>query len=323
MLSLGTLLLTLTCYLFIAPTWIFPIIIVFYINILFMFLYHQKSETNSNSGAPQSDISFTQQDLDDLGMAKRVQQALLSAEAPVHPAINITRRCIQAKHLGGDFYTFINKAFSHSVQKTNIPGVMSYVDQKENHIGFTVGDVAGHGVSSALVMALSSALFDKVATTHTSPSEVMNKANNDIQKFIENSHISHLTAFYGSINLTTKELSYSCGGHPAAILLRKDKTVKELTTNGVFLGIYKDEQYEEAKIQLQEGDRLFVFTDGILEASNPEGDYFGTERFVKIVTENQSSPIDRVLDIVFNAVKTFSPNQENKDDQTMIIIDIL
>ena len=89
----------------------------------------------------------------DLETAKRVQEALLSIDPPLTDQIKIVRRCVPATTLGGDFYTFVNKTIKQVQSKDKQQGIVELVDSHENLIGVTVGDVAGHGVSSALVMA--------------------------------------------------------------------------------------------------------------------------------------------------------------------------
>ena len=258
----------------------------------------------------------------ELEMAKRVQDALLNMDTPHNPEITLAKRCIPATNLGGDFYTFVSKsnnALTH-IQKT--PGIIEYQDTQENSICIALGDVAGHGVSSALVMALSFGLFGKIAQQHSSPATILQKANNDIQRFIQNSQISHVTACISIINLTNKKLTYSHAGHHATLLVRPDESIEELQTSGLFLGMYENENYEEKTTQLQSGDRLLIYTDGIFEPTNKKGDHFGVEKIKKLVLKHKNKTIHSLLDIIYSEVDQFTHFTEAKDDRTMVIFEL-
>ena len=94
----------------------------------------------------------------------------------------------------------------------------------------------------------------------------MEEANKDLIRYIENSQITHVTAFYGVLNINTLEFHYCRAGHPQILLQRDQKEIIELNTNGSFLGMFDNIEFEEAKINLKRGDRLYFYTDGIPEA---------------------------------------------------------
>ena len=96
-------------------------------------------------------------------MAKRVQQGLLLVESPKIEGINIAKRCIPAENIGGDFYSFLSKDYDNMSAHQSTPGIVKYVQSENQYLGIVIGDVAGHGVSSALIMALSAGLFQKLA----------------------------------------------------------------------------------------------------------------------------------------------------------------
>lgn len=258
----------------------------------------------------------------ELMMAKRVQQALLSVKAPSVPGITIAKKCIAAESIGGDFYTFSYHNFEALSPEPKIPGVIEYVDKRESYMGITIGDVAGHGVSSALVMALSSGLFNEISKTVKSPAEVLQNANEKLANYIENSQIPYVTAFYGAINLDNYSFTYAKAGHPPAVLIHQTKEVEFLDADGVFLGMFAGELYEEKTIQLKSGDRLIFYTDGITEARSKQGEWYETDRFLETILDHFSESPDQLLETVFQNVATFSDTQSTKDDQTLIIVDI-
>ncbi|MFC1752884.1 PP2C family protein-serine/threonine phosphatase [Thermoproteota archaeon] len=271
---------------------------------------HKKSELTNNHY------------IKELDMAKRVQQGLLSVANPDISGITIAKRCVPAQSIGGDFYTFIKRDTQELSQKQKIPGVIEYIDTIETYLGIVIGDVAGHGVSSALVMALASGLFSEIAKNTKSPGQTLKSANDDLHHYIENSLISHVTAFYAVLNLRTKQLTYSKAGHPPALLLHKNSEIDELSCDGLFLGMFEHENYEEKIIQLESGDRLILYTDGLTEAANSDGDVFGLNRLKdEIKTLRQTNP-EKTIDTLLSKINNYSGSAEIKDDQTIVVIDI-
>ena len=258
----------------------------------------------------------------DLETARCVQDALLEIDTPELENVSIAKRCIPAKNLGGDFYTFVNKTVKTLSQKAKTPGVLEYNKKQENLLGIVVGDVAGHGVSSALVMALASGILGRIGYNNHSPALILEKANNDIQRFIQNSQISHVTAFYCSLNIDNYNLTYSNAGHPPAIVLHDDDSYEKISTDGIFMGMYKKESFEEKEYQCKKNDRIFIFTDGIVETINNERVPFGSKRLINLAIKHKNKNANELLDIIYDKLEDFQGIYEQKDDQTLIIIDI-
>ena len=266
--------------------------------------------------APLIDTLPKQRFNKELEMATRVQQKLLDIPTPDIPGIRIAKRCVPAKNIGGDFYTFITQdsgSFTtHSYHSEN----------SQNFLSIAIGDVAGHGLSSALIMALSSGVFAEIGKQEFSPSKLLSQVNTAINRFIQASHISHVTAFYIVLNLKTKELAFAKAGHPAALLLR-DQTIIELDSEGVFLGMFQDQDYDEKSIQLQSKDRIVLYTDGITEAKGITGEMYEEERLKEQLLRHAKQPIGQVLNAVYTDVEEFSQSEHSRDDQSMVILEIL
>ena len=258
----------------------------------------------------------------DLDTAKRVQEALLAIDPPETDKVKIVRRCVPASTLGGDFYTFVNKTVKKMTEQSKKPGIVEFLGDQENLIGITIGDVAGHGVSSALVMALSSGLLGRIGLNNRSPAVILQRANVDIQKFISTSMISHVTAFYGALNLEDLTLTFANAGHPAGIVVRKDQSVEFLSSDGIFLGMYPDEVYNEKVFQLVHGDRVLLFTDGIVETINEAREAFGMQRLIDMALLYHGEDSDRFVELVFEQLFEFRQGSEQKDDQTLIVVDV-
>lgn len=304
-----------------APDWVHPVSILFFINCLLITFYHH--DKTAIPPIPQPLETVEKKQLKELEIAKRVQQALLDVDTPKIESIQIAKRCSPAMTLGGDFYTFVSNSVQSLSQKFKSPGIIQYNDIKETTLGIAIGDVAGHGVSSALVMALSFGILGKIGQRTTSPSDVLKRANEDIRRFITSSQISHVTAIYSIFHPETKMFTYASAGHNPALLIRKhDSSVNELSAQGAFLGMYPDETYDEHKIQLEPGDRVVLYTDGITEPTNDNRELYGEERLKACLVDHSEQDIETLIDTVLNDVKSFSGTDVLKDDRTIIIFEI-
>mgnify|MGYP001966935063 CR=1 FL=1 len=258
----------------------------------------------------------------EMEIAKHVQQGLLTVETPDIPGVQIAARCLAATNVGGDFYTFINKQGHALRASTNQPGVIQYVDKRDSYLGVAIGDVAGHGVSAALVMALSSVIFRKLGKANQSPAAMFKTANQDIFNYISASSVSYVTAFYGVLDSDAKQFHYAKAGHVPALRLKANGQIEELSADGVFLGVFEGEDYEEKTIKLESKDRLILYTDGLTEARNKAHEQFGEDRFKKHLQETQALPIQDVVDQIYNAVTLFADGEPVHDDQTIVIMEV-
>lgn len=260
--------------------------------------------------------------INELKMAQRVQQGLLLVESPNIEGINIAKKCIPADNIGGDFYSFICKDFEMMSPEHRSPGIIKYIQNENKYLGVVIGDVAGHGVSSALIMALSAGLFSEIGKRHSSPKKVLEAANKDLIRYIENSQVTHVTAFYGVLNVNTYEFSYCRAGHPNTLLQRENNEIISLKSNGSFLGMFEPINFEESSVQLKKGDRLYFYTDGITEAKGPNGDLFGDERFIKSIQRFGHEPIGTVLHQIFDEVELYTQYQKATDDRSLVILEL-
>ena len=258
----------------------------------------------------------------ELDMAHRVQQALLSGQPPKHPQLKIARRCDSANSVGGDFYCFASQVFSELQEKPRRTGIATYVGVHEECIGVSIGDVAGHGVSSALVMALSSGLISEIAHSERRPSVILAKANNHILKHIENSQISYVTSAFATFFPTQRKMVLAIAGHPPVFIVHADRRVTKLSAKGVFLGMFPGETYEDKTVELAVGDRVVFYTDGLTETRDALGEEFGVERLEAALVSQVGQTVDVALDFVFDAVTAFSGGSPSKDDRTMVLVEI-
>ena len=309
-----------------APYYAYPITALFFF-IIFAYRFIISLQKEEDRLTDEINYNFVQnlpkeRLLKELKMAKHVQQALLLVESPNIQGINIAKKCIPADNIGGDFYSFISKDFDEMAALQRSPGIVKYVQNENQYLGIVIGDVAGHGVSSALIMALSSGLFSEIGKRYPSPKCVLEAANKDLMRYIENSQVTHVTAFYGVLNVNNYEFSYCRAGHPGIILQNQNNDISELNADGSFLGMFENIDFEEKKVQLSKGDRLYFYTDGITEAKGPDGDLFGNDRLVSHIQRLRQEPIGTVLHQIFDDVDLYTQYQKATDDRSLVILEL-
>lgn len=260
--------------------------------------------------------------LQELHMAKIVQQALLSVSQQPVPGLKLSYSCTAAESIGGDFYTFVNRYQPSLRANTSIPGVLQYTDRQESRMGIAIGDVSGHGISSALVMALASGLFREIGENQKSPALTLSKINRELTRCLAQSNGTYVTAFYGIFIPQTKEFWYAKAGHPPAFVIRINGEIEFLEAEGIFLGMYDNETYAEHKIVLNSGDRVVLYTDGLTETNSIHGEEYGIDRLVHRVKDLGSVSLTEAHDQIFQDIHTFGSRKPIRDDQTLVLLQI-
>jgi len=231
----------------------------------------------------------------ELEIAAELQKSFLPS-SPFLEKSNVTINAvnISAAKVGGDLYDFIEPA--------------------ENMVGIIIGDVSGKGVSGALYMSKIISDFKYVGASMDSPGKVLNRLN---ILLADAPHGMFVTTIYMIIDTKTGMVRVSVAGHPPFLLLTKDDVKVMDVLSGPPLGILPAE-YPDTVLQLEAGDRLFLFTDGVFEAKNKTGERIGYERLVEFarIHRNASS----LSDLVINYVNDFSKDTEMADDLTMVEI---
>ena len=192
--------------------------------------------------------------------AREIQQGLMPKQIPQIPGVEISGSWRPARIVGGDYFD----VFSFS----------------ERRVGLCIADVSGKGMPAALLMSNLQAVVKALASENTSPKELVEKVNRVMCR--NTTEAKFITLFYGLLDVDDKTLRYVNAGHNAPILTRKDGAQVRLEQGGLILGIFQERSYEEGEIELRPGDRLVMFTDGLSEAVDGEGEEFGEERVAEL-----------------------------------------
>jgi serine phosphatase RsbU (regulator of sigma subunit) len=234
----------------------------------------------------------------DLEIARLLQTAMLP-RLPTHPSYTGRAMMVPAKWIGGDFYDF----FAIS----------------ENKIGLVIADVSGKGVPAALFMAISRTVLQSSARDQRSAGDCLAQANAILCQ--QNPLDLFVTVFYGILDVETGELSYANGGHIPPVIIRHGGQINLVPrTGGMAIGVLADLSYAEGKIIMQPNDTLFLYTDGISEAMDPEGHEFSDERLLDSLSNSHQQPLELVFSTVTEAVHAFAQGAPQSDDITCLAL---
>ena len=223
-----------------------------------------------------------------------IQKSLLSSnKKEPFPLAGIN---IPAKVISGDFYNFN--------------------DLGDGKYGFGVADVSGKGIKSSLLMSKASSLYSCLSKTNFSPADLLIQLNNEICETI--SRGMFVTMLIGIYDKNNKELLLANAGHEPPIILNDKNEFSNFNESGPPLGIVKKTKYEEYKIKF-ENSSMYIFTDGITEIKNPEGDELGSEGFQKYITKYKDKPNNERLKLIIDNIMSYKYIQ--KDDLTIVVLD--
>jgi len=238
----------------------------------------------------------------ELEMARQIQLSILPQAPPRLPGLDIEARYIPMSSVAGDFYDFV------------------VVDDK--HVGILIADVSGHGLPSALIASMLQAALAAQASKAADPAAVLSGLNRALSgKFQRN----FVTAAYLFVDIENSTVHYCGAAHPPVLLWRsKTGSADECLQNGLMLGPFPDATYSAVSLSLEEGDKILLVTDGIIEAVNSAADEFGMERLHQILESNHALQAKCFADVLLDELSRWSelaigPGQS--DDITLLAID--
>lgn len=237
----------------------------------------------------------------ELEVARTIQSGFWPKDVPQIPNYRVAGCSKPAKSVGGDYYDYIP-----------IPNT--------NRWGFTVADVTGKGVPASLLMATMRASLRSHVENNNNVGDSINKVNKLIY---EDSPIDKfITAVYGELDTETHTFNYVNAGHNNPYLLNPDQhELTQLEMGGVMLGIMDPVDFKGDSVALKPKEKLILFSDGIPEARNTEGDFFSDEAFEHWLLEHKSLSPSQMMMNLLKTIETFSKGQPQSDDITIIIIE--
>ena len=235
-------------------------------------------------------------------VAREIQQRLFPKSPPACPGFDIAGASFPAEATGGDYFDFLPMA--------------------NGRVGFVVGDVTGHGVGPALLMAETRASLRVLAGRREDPSEILTRANSILAEDVGSERF--ITLFLGCIDPKTHGFVYASAGHPPGYVLDTQGQIKTtLKRTGIPLGMRPDFQFASApELILSPGDIVLVLTDGIEEATAPDETLFGIDRIIEIVRANRTSSAQKIVQTLYEEVRAFANHAPQVDDITAIVIKV-
>jgi len=247
----------------------------------------------------------------DLALAAEVQKRLLPEHPPEAGVAELDAVSLPARSVGGDYYDFL--------------------DVGDHRVGIALADIAGKGVAAALIMSVVQASLRILSTEgEISLPQLAAKMNSFLHRSTKSN--SYATFFYAEIDENSRRLRYVNAGHNPPYLLRSNNArstgssdyseIQELTTGGSVIGLFPQMSYQEATIDLQSGDVLIIFTDGVTEALNPKEEEFGEERLKELMRQLVHLPVQKISSRISEELKNWIKDADQHDDLTFIVMKV-
>ena len=235
----------------------------------------------------------------ELDLARSTQQSILPKTFPESPDYQVFANMEPARNVGGDFYDVIRL--------------------EDERVGLAIADVSDKGVPAALFMMSSRTLLKGAAIGSIDPGKAIREVNELL--YDENESLMFVTVLYSIYDPASGILTYSNGGHDAPMLVRSDGTTTLLPlTGGVALGIAPDQKFLSRTVQLEPGDTVVFYTDGVTEAMNGDGEQFGLRRMSDVFAASPPRNSEQAAQAMFDAVKAFVGDTPQSDDITCLAL---
>jgi sigma-B regulation protein RsbU (phosphoserine phosphatase) len=234
---------------------------------------------------------------EELRLARDIQTRLLPTGAPSVVGFDLAGVSLPARHVGGDYF--------------------DYILLDDGRIGLIVADVSGKGVPAALLMSGVRASLRSADMGRLGPSGALEHLNRFVSASVDPGKF--VTAFLGILDPARGTVRYSNAGHEPPLLLRADGSSEEFSAGGLILGILREATYEEGEAEMDPGSSLVIFTDGVTEAQNPAGEFFGGGRLMQALGPLRSERAASVVEGIVGSVREFAAGAAQYDDITLIV----
>jgi sigma-B regulation protein RsbU (phosphoserine phosphatase) len=238
----------------------------------------------------------------ELEMAGAVQRSLLPQQSPVFPHLEIAAFSRPAQIVGGDYFDFFPFA--------------------DNRQGVAISDVAGHGMSSSLIMASLQTMLRTLTQEHESLAELVARINRLCIHNIQ--FTTFVTLFLASFDPEARRLTYCNAGHNPPMLLRAGAdgrgAIEWLSPTGAAVGLTEESTYRDETTDLAPGDVLVLYTDGITETTDPLGDFFGPKRLITLIRQNASLSAHDLVHAIRDGLEGFAEGAAQADDVTIVVM---
>ena len=255
-----------------------------------------RKQTEKQIRQTEINLAYTQSEMN---IARRIQSGLFPSEAIKTDAFEIQGFCLPADQVGGDYF--------------------DYFFRDEENLDIIMADVSGHSIGPALFMVETRSAIRTQANWSSKPANTLGILNNLLYQDLDTADY-FITLFYLQYNTLSKKLSFANAGHPPPLLLKQaELQCTELDAEGLILGVRKNICFEEKSMALESGDLILLYTDGLTEAENPAGEFFGLSPVCHILHQHASHSPQVIIEIIINQLKQFCQSESFKDDVTLMI----
>ncbi len=239
----------------------------------------------------------------ELEIAKNIQLSLLPTKVPDIPGVELAGICIPAKEVGGDYY--------------------DYLEHDNGRLDLVIADVSGHNVGAALLMAETRTMIRSQSIHQNLPKDVLKELNRFFYDDLTRAEL-FITMFYLQYDPVTRKAGYASAGHSPPILYRSsESTCRQLDAEGLIIGVMREFPYEQQSLELLPGDLLLLYTDGVIEAENEQGEMFGEGRLIKMVKDNITQRPEDMIEHIFEQVRLFTGHHNFNDDVSLIVMRVV
>lgn len=234
----------------------------------------------------------------ELQLASEIQQRFQPTAPPIVHGYELQGISFSCYEIGGDYYDFI--------------------EREDGRLVVALGDVSGKGTAAALLMSSLHAAVHAQAASNSSLVQTISNVNRYLAENIPSNRF--VTLFYAELDPKAGSLAFVNAGHNPPIIVHDSGTVEQLSSGGLPLGIIPDTEYKEGRTQLQPGDVLVIYSDGVSEAINGVGEEFGPDRLCQVVSENLNATAAGIRDRIESALTKFVQGTPANDDITLVIV---